>query len=156
MRTGSTQDIAQRLAVLPLAEGMPADTLGALAQIAHLQVYPVGRIIFNESEQHKRLHLIYQGIVTLEMRIPGHGLQKILSVGPGELLAWSALLADGIMTTSAIVAETVEAIDFDTDVLKELCERNHEVGYYLMRHVAIGLSKRLLATRLQLLDLFRN
>jgi CRP/FNR family transcriptional regulator, cyclic AMP receptor protein len=49
----------------------------------------------------------------------------------------------------------------DTDLLticgaslQSLCQRNHNIGFQMMRCVAEVLSRRLTATRLQLLDLF--
>ena len=36
----------------------------------------------------------------------------------------------------------------------QLCAANHEFGFHLMQRLASSLSKRLVATRLQLLDLF--
>ncbi len=38
--------------------------------------------------------------------------------------------------------------------LRQLCNTDFEVGYHVMGQVASALSQRLLATRLQLLDLF--
>ncbi len=53
----------------------------------------------------------------------------------GELLGWSALLADGVMTTSAVATEATKTIEFETKELKLLCEQDHEVGYHVMRQV---------------------
>lgn len=135
---------------------MPARSVERLSQIAKLRLYPVGRVLFSESEHHHSIHVVCRGLVTLEMRIPNHGVQRILTVGSGEILAWSALLADGVMTTSAVVTEETQAIEFIAEDLKALCEQDYELGYHVMRQVAVSLSRRLLATRLQLLDLFRD
>ncbi len=35
-----------------------------------------------------------------------------------------------------------------------LCQRDHEVGYHVMRQTVCAMQRRLVATRLQLLDLF--
>ena len=152
----SPSDIHQELLRLAITEGMPAWSVERLSHIAQLRTYPVGRVLFAEAEHHHSIHIICRGMVTLEMRIPNHGVQKILTVGSGELLAWSALLADGVMTTSAVVTEETRAIEFLAEDLKSLCEQDFELGYHVMRQVAVSLSRRLLATRLQLLDLFRN
>ncbi len=135
---------------------MPAWSVERLSRIAQLRSYPVGRVLFSEAEHHNSIHILCHGMVTLEMRIPNHGVQRILTVGSGELLAWSALLADGIMTTSAVVTEETRAIEFLAEDLKAICEQDFELGYHVMRQVAVSLSRRLLATRLQLLDLFRD
>ncbi len=58
------------------------------------------------------------------MRVPGHGMRKILTLGRGDLLGWSALLANGGMTTTAIVTEDTKVIEFSTVELKLMCEQN--------------------------------
>jgi CRP-like cAMP-binding protein len=58
------------------------------------------------------------------------------------------------MTATAIAVEDTEAIAISAERLLEICQLNAQVGYELMRRMALALSKRLLATRLQLLDLF--
>lgn len=149
-------EVRDALLNLEFTEGMPASAVDQLTQIATLKTYTAGRVLFYESDFHPQIHILCDGLVTMEMRIPGHGVRKILSLGRGELLAWSALLADGVMTTTAIATEETTVVEFLTDDLKSLCERNHELGYYVMRTVAVSLARRLLVTRLQLLDLFRD
>jgi CRP/FNR family cyclic AMP-dependent transcriptional regulator len=150
------QEIRDTLLDLELTTGMPASAVDPLTQIAQIKTYPAGRVLFYESDRHAHLHILCSGLVTMEMRVPGHGVRKILTLGRGDLLAWSAFLADGVMTTTAIVTEETKMVEFLTEDLKVLCEQNHEIGYYVMRHVAIALARRLLTTRLQLLDLFRD
>jgi CRP-like cAMP-binding protein len=148
--------LLDELDCLAITEGMPANAIESLARIGVWTSYPAGRVLFHEYDQHRSLHVLCGGTVALEMRVPGHGTQRILSLGRGDLLAWSSILSSGVMTTSAIAMNDVESIDFDAKALLELCERDHEVGYHFMKQVAVALSKRLLATRLQLLDLFRD
>jgi CRP-like cAMP-binding protein len=70
------------------------------------------------------------------------------------MLAWSALLGEGRMTATAIAIEDTETIAIDADRLLEICTANPQVGFEVMRRMSLALSKRLLATRLQLLDLY--
>jgi CRP-like cAMP-binding protein len=60
------------------------------------------------------------------------------------------------MTCTAVTLDNVEAVVVTGAKLLELCEQDHEFGYHLMRRMATALSRRLLATRLQLLDLFAD
>ena len=156
MLDATKQEVRNALVGLELTGGMPASAIDQLTNIAQLKSYATGRVLFNESVYHAQIHILCDGLVTMEMRVPGHGMRKILTLGRGELLAWSALLADGVMTTTAIVTEDTKVIEFLTEELKSLCDQNHELGYYVMRQVAVSLARRLLATRLQLLDLFRD
>jgi CRP/FNR family transcriptional regulator, cyclic AMP receptor protein len=102
------------------------------------------------------LYLVRHGRVALEMHVPQRGAVRILTTGPGEMVGWSALLDQGRMTTSALATEDTELVVVPADRLKELCESNSKFGYHLMKRMADALSKRLVATRLQLLDLFAD
>ena len=88
------------------------------------------------------------------MCVPARGCVRLLTVGAGELLAWSALLGRGEMTATATADEDTQVIAIPAPKLLDICESYPEVGYHLMRRLAHALSRRLLATRLQMLDLF--
>jgi hypothetical protein len=60
------------------------------------------------------------------MAIPGRGRVPILSAGPGDVLAWSALVQQKIMTSTAVAQVPVRTIAFDGDALRQLCERNRD------------------------------
>ncbi|HAW27385.1 MAG TPA: hypothetical protein DCY03_04590, partial [Planctomycetaceae bacterium] len=45
-------------------------------------------------------------------------------------------------------------IAIDADALAEVCEQDHDIGYQIMRRVALALSQRLVASRLQVLDMY--
>ncbi len=136
------------------ASKLPAAVLERLAAIARVVEWNEGTLIFREGDHRDDLYVLSSGHVALEMNVPGRGLTRILTVRSGELLAWSALLGDGRMTTSAIAAEPTQAIAISGRELRQLCDTDHEVGFHVMGQVASALSQRLLATRLQLLDLF--
>jgi CRP-like cAMP-binding protein len=128
--------------------------ISALCAIASMAEFPTGTVIFSEGDLDDRLYFLSKGTVSLEMATPRGGKQRILTIGAGDLLAWSGLLGDGRMTSTATALEPIRMIEFWADPLRELCDSNHEVGYVVMSRVAKALSRRLLATRLQLLDLY--
>lgn len=126
-----------------------------LASISTMDHFPTGTLIFGEGETHDRIYFICDGTVSLEMATANCGKQRILTMGAGDLLSWSGLLGDGRMTASAIVNEPTRVIEIPVKDLRKLCESNHDVGYAVMQKVAKALSRRLLATRLQLLDFYQ-
>lgn len=129
--------------------------VSALSSIAKMVDYPTGTMVFSEGELHDRLYFVCSGTVSLEMVTAGGGKQRILTVGAGDLLAWSGLLGDGRMTATATALQPVRMVEFQANRLRVLCESDHEVGYVVMSRIAKALSRRLLATRLQLLDLYQ-
>lgn len=133
---------------------LPSAMLDALANLASLRQFAAGATLFHEGARHEALYLLCRGRVALEMGAAGRGAVRILSLGPGDVIGWSALLGDGPMTASAVALEPCEVLAIPGGELLALCEADHDAGYALMRQMATALSRRLLATRLQLLDLF--
>jgi CRP-like cAMP-binding protein len=58
------------------------------------------------------------------------------------------------MTATATTQEATRLVVIPGATLGALCESNHEIGYRVMQQMARALAQRLVATRLQLLDLF--
>ncbi len=141
---------------LQVLSHLDEDAIDTLATKAKLHSYAAGTILFQEGEAHDKFYFVRSGTVRLDMLTAHCGRQTILSVGSGDLLAWSSLIGDHIMTASAVTIEDTQVIAFQASDLKELFELRTDLGYAIMRVVAQSLSRRLLATRLQLLDLYQR
>ena len=146
----------EELQTIGLPDKLSPSSAEQLAALASLLTWPEQKVLFREGEVHSKLYWIETGRVRLEMSGTRSGASALLTVGPGDLLAWSALLGDGRMTATATTTESTTLIVFDVEPLLRLCEENHDIGYRVMSTVAKLLSKRLIATRLQLLDLFHQ
>ena len=133
---------------------LPPEVLNSLAEHSSLKQISAGEVVFREGMNNHNLFLVRNGRFVLEMNVPGRGGVQILTLGPGEMLGWSALIHQGKMTASAVALENAELVVIPSEKLQAICETNHKFGYHLMRQMADALSKRLIATRLQLLDLF--
>jgi CRP-like cAMP-binding protein len=141
------------LSEMHFATGLPQASVDRLAAIGEPRDLAAGSILFREGSENRNVFLVTAGHIALEMFVPARGQVRILTLRPGDLLAWSALLG-GRMTTRAISLESSRLIAFSADQLEDICRQDHEFGYHWMRAIATSLSRRLLATRLQLLDLF--
>lgn len=132
----------------------PTATVLSLAEGARWKSCPAGTTLFREGERGDSFYIVHRGHVALDMRLPTHDCTRLLTLGPGEVVAWSALVGDGHMTATAVTADVAELIELSgAEVLKQ-CEADPQLGYRVMRRLAAALAKRLLATRLQMLDLF--
>jgi len=136
--------------------GLDQQTLHRLMQLGSVQEFPAGTVLFSEGERHAQLYFVCSGTIRLEMATPGNRRQTILSAGPGDLLAWSALIGDCVMTSTAIATRNSTALVFSADKLQSALEQDSHLGYHVMKVVARALSRRLVATRLQLLDLYQR
>jgi CRP/FNR family transcriptional regulator, cyclic AMP receptor protein len=138
-----------------VAQSATPDALrSALVSQAVAGEYEMGEVIFRENASADELLLIVSGSVALEMSVPGRGKVRLISLGPGDWVGWSALMGGGRMTTSALALTKTRVAKFSADGLRMMCDQNPGIGYPLMKCVAKSLANRLVATRLQLLDLF--
>ncbi|MEM9588947.1 MAG: cyclic nucleotide-binding domain-containing protein, partial [Planctomycetota bacterium] len=99
---------------------------------------------------------VQQGRVKLEMSTRQAHRKAVLTVGAGDLLAWSALLGDGRMTATATTMVPTTLTAFVASELLACCDSNHDLGYVVMKNLSRSVSRRLVATRIQLLDLFES
>lgn len=135
--------------------GLPSDARARFLSVAHQTVFPPG-VIFREGERHEKMYVVESGLVQLSMHVPGRGSVPILSIGPGDLLAWSAALGvhAPVMTATAVAMEATTTRAIGRAELEDLCQSEAETGSAIWRQISRSLSRRLVATRLQLLDLF--
>ena len=141
---------------LSFTAGLSDDLLAKVAGLATVSEVPSGAILFREGSHHDQLLIVAQGRIALDMRVPGRGEVRVLSLGRGDVAAWSALIGNARMTTSATALEDSRVVSIQARQLLALCEANHTLGYHLMRQLGLALASRLVATRLQLLDLFAD
>lgn len=146
--------LVKMLAATPLGRGLSVGDVEKVAGIAVVEQLDPPEVLFQEGAICDCLYLVTAGLVGLDMCMPRQGCVRILTVGPGEFVGWSAIVGDGRMTTRATIVEPATLIGLPGDQLRSLCNDDHDIGYGVMHQVAIDLSRRLLATRLQMLDVF--
>jgi CRP-like cAMP-binding protein len=151
-----TQTLANVLGKLRFSEALPNEVLERVAALAALRGFPAHTLLFREGAQNDQLMVICVGRVALDIQVPGRGDVRIMSLGPGDMVAWSALLGGGRMTTSAVALEDTQVVTIRAADALSLCRSDPAFGYHLMHQVAQTLANRLVATRLQLLDLFAD
>jgi CRP/FNR family cyclic AMP-dependent transcriptional regulator len=114
--------------------------------------FGAGEYLGRDGETAKAFYLIQSGQVALEMHAPGHGAVPVQTVGPGEVVGWSWLVAPHLWRFDCRAAETVQALAFDAEWLREKCEQDHELGYQLLKHLVTVMAARMTATWQQLLE----
>ncbi len=119
-----------------------------LEKAAEVQFEP-GEVIFKESDPANRFYLLEYGKVALETHVPRDGMVTVQTLEGGDVLGWSWLFPPFVWHFQARAVEATNAIVLDGAHLLVLCERNHEFGYELMKHMTQVVIQRLQATRRQ-------
>lgn len=149
-------NLLKLLSATRFAEGLGNHHLQCMCRTARLVRFPAGSTLFQEGTIEDEIFVVITGHVRLSMSVPGRGDVTFLTAGPGDLVGWSGLISDGTMTATATTTEDSTLIALSGKRLQELCTCEKDLGYVLMKRVAQVLSQRLLATRIQLLDLFAH
>jgi len=137
----------------PFAQELQPHHLEMLAEMAHEVKFDKDWIIFQEGDECSKFYLIVLGKVALELKGPRRSY-LIQTLGPGDELGWSSVLMKDGKHFQARALESVRALEFDGTHLLDACREDPVFGYALMYRLLGVVSKRLQATRLQLLDLY--
>lgn len=121
------------------------------AEILH---YDRDEVIFRQNDPSLYLCLVKSGCVAIEVYVPTRGLRRILTLGPGEVFSWSALIEPRHETASARAMEPTEVFGIKGGMLIDRCLVDCPFGYEIYKALAGVISTRLKATQLQMLDVF--
>jgi CRP-like cAMP-binding protein len=116
--------------------------------------YKAGQDIFHEGDPSLFLFIVKTGQVAVELHVPSKGRRTIFTAGPGDVFGWSALVEPRIETASARAVEETAAFGMKGGELMDLCREDPQLGFELYRALAEVIMARLIASRLQLLDIF--
>lgn len=148
--------IEQLLQEHPFFAGMNPDFLKIVVGCAVNAQFSKGDYIFREGEQAEKFYVIRKGGVGLEISLPGHTSMTVQNLGEGEVIGWSWLFPPCRWTSGARALEAVSAVALDGECLRGKCEKDHDLGYDLMKRFVQIVIHRLKATRMQLLDIYGN
>lgn len=124
-----------------------------IADVTRLRDVSEGEVLFREGDVPHDVYLVVSGSVALDIRTHG-AAKRILEVGAGEILGWSALLEQTQMTATATTVSRTCVAEINTKQLLSICHHNPRFGYELLRRTSLAMASRLSATRMQLIDAF--
>ncbi len=146
-----TESLASRIALHPFLAGLSEAHLATLMDCAKSVHFEPGQTILREREFANRLYLIESGKVILESSAEFGDPVVIETLEAGHVLGWSWMFPPYAWHFTARAREEVEAISFDATKLRELCERDHSLGYALLKRIASIMVYRLQAGRRKML-----
>jgi CRP/FNR family transcriptional regulator, cyclic AMP receptor protein len=150
------ENLERILAEHRFLSGLDAKYISLLAGCASNVVFKAGEYVFHEGEAADAIFFIRHGKIILETFVSQKGPVSIQSLSEGDVFGWSWLIPPYQWHSDARAYDLTRAIKLDGTCLKGKCEKDHDLGYELMLRVAMMIEHRLLATRLQLLDVYGN
>lgn len=149
------KDVLRTLEEITWLGGLDRDRLWRLAEICTIRACDAGVDLFREGATEDNLYIVLEGRVALEIYVPHRGRVRIFTAEPQDIVGWSSVTpVVRKRTASARAVLPARLLALNAEALRELCDRDHEIGYAVMRRLADVVASRLQTTRLQLLDMF--
>lgn len=138
----------------PFLHGLEPKHIQLITGCASNVRFDAGQIIIREGEEADQFYIIRQGKVALQIYTPGRSSIIIDTLTDGDILGWSWLVPPYQWRFDAKAVELTRAIALDGKCLRTKCEKDHTLGYELLKRFSSIIEQRLQATRLRLLDIY--
>jgi CRP-like cAMP-binding protein len=138
----------------PFVAGLAPSERRRLAALAVRRNADPGDVLLHEGSPTSHLGIVTEGRVALRLQVPGRGSITVLTVEPGDVFGWTALVPPYRSTSTVVAVEPTEAIMFDAVALRAALEEDDALAAALYPRILRSVARRLEATRMQLLDVF--
>jgi CRP-like cAMP-binding protein len=150
----SDSSLIKKLQGIGFLHGIDPAHLQQIASVSEVCEYDSQDILFHEGEEAEYVYLVVSGKIMLEL-CPSTIYQKnLLSIGPGEMLGWSAFVEQCNYASTGIVVVPTQLIRIEGKRLRAICDNDPEFGYDFMHRIMRGLAKRLTTTWAQLANVY--
>lgn len=146
-------DLQPALEKHPFLENMPPDAMALLTGCARNVHFNEGEELVHSGDEADSFFLVRKGRVTLSTTSSSSEL-VVASLGPGELVGWSWIIAPYRHRFDARAAEPTVCFELDGKCLRGKCESDPLLGYELLKRVSSTLGHRLDDLQVRLLDVY--
>jgi CRP/FNR family transcriptional regulator, cyclic AMP receptor protein len=150
------EPLSTRVALHPVLAGMNHTQLALLTDCAVARHFDANQKILGEGEFANGFYLIETGKVALESEAGLNESIPIQILGPGDLLGWSWMFPPYVWQFTARAIEPCTGLFFYAAILREYCEKDHSLGYELLKRISSVMVTRLQAAHDQMLSLHSN
>jgi CRP/FNR family cyclic AMP-dependent transcriptional regulator len=146
--------LGERLAATWMTSELDQAARSELASIGRLIAVPAGTVLMREGDANDDMAIVLEGRVALRMRVPERGQVTVVTIEPGDVVGWSAMVPPYRATSTAVALVDTELAQFEGPQLREAIAASADLAAQLYPVLLKAVARRLEGTRLQLLDLF--
>jgi CRP/FNR family cyclic AMP-dependent transcriptional regulator len=150
------EPLSTRVGLHPFLAGMNHTQLTLLTDCAVARHFDTNQKILCEGEFANGFYLIETGRVALESEAGFGESIPIQMLGAGDLLGWSWMFPPYVWQFTARAVEPTTVLFFYAAILREYCEKDHSLGYELLKRISAVMVTRLRAAHDQMLSLHSN
>ena len=134
-----TATLVSRIGATWFGSGLSEGSVERLAGMAREYETPARARLLREGDETRELSVLVDGRVALTEHVAGRGSVTLMTVEPGDVFGWSALIAPYKATSTVVSLEPVKVIAFDGASLRESRPLRLRAG---MRPSIPGFSRR--------------
>ena len=150
-----TETLERALSTHPFLADLGAEHLHFLGGCAKNARFARDAYVMREGSPAVSLFLIREGRIALESHMPGRGAVQVETLGPGDVLGWSALFPPHYWHLDGRAIEPALTFELDGECLRNKIEGDKEFGYAITRRLLHVVHRRLERARLQQLDVYK-
>jgi CRP-like cAMP-binding protein len=121
-----------------------------VAAITEERAFPAGQPLFREGDPAQALYILRAGEVDIVYQHHVGEGRVVDTVVAGDMIGWSSLVEPHRCTATAVPRTAGRAVRIDAAGMRALCDRDHTLGYQLLKELAATLSRRLQGALVQL------
>ena len=150
-------DIVSILARQEVFEGLSPQELAVLARVMEREHFFAGEMIFEDTSPGEDLYVILSGKVAVQLEAITPNETVVLStISEGEILGEFSIIDSEPRSATAVCLEDTEALVINGKRMHELFEKNHHIGYVVMRNMAKIICERIRRTNRRLIASLRK
>ncbi len=145
------------LANHPLFYGLKNKSLQKLFRTAKKISFKTGGLIYEEGNSADHLFFILEGRVNLISQkhdvILSQAAERVViqTLKKNDIMGWSVLVPPYRWQFDTQAASSAKVLKLDGKLLRAICEKDHHLGYELLKRTTAFLVERLNATRMHLI-----
>jgi len=140
----------------PFFKDLKSDYISFLAGCGINKVFQPGELLGHEGEKADYFYIIREGKIAIQIFPPGGNAITVQTIGKNDIVGWSWLFPPYQWHFDIKAIETTQTIALDGQCLRNKCEEDHDLGYILMKKFSQIMVRRLHATRMQMLDIYKE
>ena len=140
-------DIKESLKNSSYFHGLDDQGLQKIIDLGKKITFPESTSIATEDEEGSTVFYVLGGRVDISVSLPGSDeSENIARIGEGEIVGEMILLGKRRRTANITARDEVTVLAWEQNDLFKLFESNTNLGYYIMRNLALNVADRLAAT----------
>lgn len=124
-----------------------------LAELGEVQRAAPDEVLLQEGVETDRLGILLSGLLSLRVTVAGRGRATLMTVEPGDIFGWTALVPPFRSTSTVVALEDSEVLVIEAARLRDAMQ-DEALAISIYPPLLQSVSRRLVATRNQLLDLY--